>query len=61
MQFFLNKRITIEVRQEIPQMHRFYVLTSAVLFGLIVSLSILINVGVELTSIYEEFIVFFYF
>ncbi|MAR79498.1 MAG: ABC transporter permease [Rhodospirillaceae bacterium] len=61
MQFFLNNRITIEVRQEIPQIRRFYVLTCALLFGLIVSLSILINVGVDLSSIYEEFIVFTFF
>ena len=61
MNLFLFKKLTIEVRQQIPQSHRIYVISSAVIVGLLISLSILISVGVNLNSIYEEFIVFTFF
>ena len=61
MNLFLIKKLTIEVRQQIPQSHRIYVISSAVIVGLLISLSILISVGVDLNSIYEEFIVFTFF
>ncbi len=61
MNLFFIKKLTIEVRQQIPQSHRIYVISSAIIFGLLISLSILISVGVNLNSIYEEFIVFTFF
>ncbi|MDC0074038.1 ABC transporter permease [Alphaproteobacteria bacterium] len=61
MNLFLIKKLTIEVRQQIPQSHRIYVISSAVIVGLLISLSILLSVGVNLNSIYEEFIVFTFF
>lgn len=56
-----GNRFTIEVRQQIAPSLRLYVIACAVIFSLLISLSILISVGVDLNSIYEEFIVFTFF
>ena len=58
---FRARRITLEVRQRIPMGLRIGIVGGSLVFGLGVSLAILVGAGVNPTSIYEEFIVFTFF
>tara|TARA_Y100000588_G_scaffold173098_2_gene186948 strand:- start:319 stop:1416 length:1098 start_codon:yes stop_codon:yes gene_type:complete len=56
--FLRGRRVTIEVRQRINILTRTVITVSAVIFGLGICLAILVSRGVDVSSIYDEFIVF---
>lgn len=56
--FIRHRRLTIEVRQRISLYLHASILFSALVFGIGICIAILVGRGVELSSIYEEFIVF---
>ena len=54
-------RLSLDVRQNISLNLRFLSLFLSLLFGIAICLLIIVNAGVNLTSIYEEFLVFTFF
>ena len=61
LSIFRTRRITLEVRQRIPTMLGISIIAASIIFGLAVSLTILVNAGVDIHSVYEEFLVFTFF
>ena len=61
LNFIRRRRLTIEVRQRISLGLHVSILLGALFFGIGVCIAILLGRGVELSSIYEEFIVFTFF
>lgn len=61
LQFLRRRRLAIEVRQRINVYRHLAVILGAVAFGLGVCVAILVGHGVEIGSIYEEFVVFTFF
>ena len=59
--FFKVRRITLDVRQSIPINLRILSVLSSLMIGILISLFIIMNAGVNLQSIYEEFLVFTFF
>ena len=54
-------RISLDVRQNIPVRIRIASILLSLIFGILISLLIINNAGVDLQSIYEEFLVFTFF
>ena len=61
LQFIRRRRLAVEVRQQIWLPYRLSIIIGSVLFGLGISVAILIGRGIEISSIYEEFIIFTFF
>jgi simple sugar transport system permease protein len=61
LSFFRARRLTLEVRQRIPTLHRVGVIFGSVVFGVGICVGILVARGVGISSIYEEFVVFTFF
>ncbi|MDP7488973.1 MAG: ABC transporter permease [Arenicellales bacterium] len=61
LSIFRARRVTLEVRQRIPAMLRFGIIAASIIFGLTVSLALLVSAGVNIHSVYEEFLVFTFF
>ena len=59
--FFKVRRISLDVRQSIPINLRILSVLSSLMIGILISLFIIMNAGVNLQSIYEEFLVFTFF
>ena len=60
-EFLRHRRLAIEVRQQISLTHHFLIILGAVLFGLAICIIILLGRSIEISSIYEEFVVFTFF
>lgn len=58
---FRTRRVTLEVRQHIGTPFRLATVAASLVFGLGISVAILVGAGINLGSIYEEFIVFTFF
>ncbi|MDA0230403.1 MAG: ABC transporter permease [Proteobacteria bacterium] len=58
LSFLRGRRLTIEVRQKMGFFTRVAIALGAVLFGLGICVAILVSRGVDVSSIYDEFIVF---
>lgn len=61
LEFIRRRRLAIEVRQHIGLARHLAVILAALCFGLGISIAILVGRGVEIDSIYEEFVVFTFF
>ena len=58
LSFLRGRRLTLEVRQKIGFVTRTAIVLGAILFGLGICLAILVSRNVDVSSIYDEFIVF---
>ena len=58
LSFLRGRRLTVEVRQKIDFVTRIAIALGAVLFCLGICIAILVSRGVDVSSIYDEFIVF---
>jgi len=56
-----SRRLTIEVRQRVPTWLRALIVLGALIVGLAICVGLLLGRGVELGSIYDEFVVFTFF
>ena len=61
LEFIRRRRLAIEGRQHISLARHLAVFLAALCFGLGISIAILVGRGVEIGSIYEEFVVFTFF